>query len=378
MADATANRPAEAAEPPDSAPRDPGLLSAYDYQLPPERVAQHPLEQRDSSRLMHLPAGGGTRDLSFRDLPRLLKPDDLLVVNETRVLPARIRFRIGDRDAEILLLNPTDKDEDTWECLVRPGRAAHPGARLQLRFALWADVLERSAGGGRVLRFAPPGRLRSVLGEIGEAPLPPYIRAPLEDPERYQTVYARVPGSAAAPTAGLHFTDGVLRDLEAAGIARAALTLRIGLDTFQPLRTEALDEHRMHSEAYRIPRPTRAAIDACRERGGRVVAAGTTAARALEAAALKRTGGDPNPDAGDTDIFIRPGFKFREVDLLLTNFHLPKSTLLVMVSAFAGRERVLDAYRHAIESGYRFYSFGDAMLLEPVGGPAAASHQEPR
>jgi len=361
VADATAGEPANSATPDAGA-----LLSAYDYELPPAQVAQHPLEQRDSSRLLYLPTDGGQRDLNFRDLPGLLKPGDLLVVNETRVLPARIRFRIGERDAEILLLNPSGRDEDSWECLVRPGRAAYPGARLQLRFSLWADVVEQSPGGSRVLRFSPPGRLKTLLDEIGEAPLPPYIREPLEDPERYQTVYARVPGSAAAPTAGLHFTDGTLEALDAAGIARAALTLRIGLDTFQPLRTERLDEHRMHSEAYRIPRPTRAAIDACRERGGRVVAAGTTVARALEAAAVKRAGGDPGADAGDTDIFIRPGFKFREVDLLLTNFHLPRSTLLVMVSAFAGRERVLDAYRHAIENDYRFYSFGDAMLLEPA------------
>lgn len=368
MADAAAR------EPQNAAPPDPAFLSAYDYQLPPQLVAQHPLEERDSSRLMYLPASGGTRDLSFRDLPGLLRAGDLVVVNETRVLPARIRFRVGDRDAEILLLNPNGKDADTWDCLVRPGRAAYPGARLQLRFSLWADVIEQSPGGGKVLRFSPPGRLASLLDEVGEAPLPPYIREPLEDPERYQTVYARVPGSAAAPTAGLHFTEGTLRDLEAAGIAHAALTLRIGLDTFQPLRTEHLDDHRMHSEAYRIPRPTRGAIDACRERGGRVVAAGTTVARALEAAALKRATGDPSPDAGDTDIFIRPGFEFREVDLLLTNFHLPKSTLLVMVSAFAGRQRMLDAYQHAIESGYRFYSFGDAMLLEPAAGGRLEPH----
>jgi S-adenosylmethionine:tRNA ribosyltransferase-isomerase len=350
-------RPAEA---------DGGLLADYEFKLPPELIAQHPLEQRDASRLLQLPAGGAARDLTFSDLPDLLRAGDLLVVNETRVLPARIRFRLGGSDAELLLLNPTGKDEDSWECLVRPGKAAYPGARLQLRFSLWADVVEQSPGGGRVLRFSPPGRLKALLPEIGEAPLPPYIKERLDDPERYQTVYARVPGSAAAPTAGLHFTDAMMERLRASSIERAALTLRIGLDTFQPLRTENLKEHRMHSEAYRIPQPTRAAIDACRGRGGRVVAVGTTSTRALEAAALKRSRGDLSPDAGDTDIFIRPGFRFREVDLLLTNFHLPKSTLLVMVSAFAGRERVLAAYREAIERGYRFYSFGDAMLLEPA------------
>jgi S-adenosylmethionine:tRNA ribosyltransferase-isomerase len=315
---------------------------------------------------MYLPAGAAPRHLQFSDLPDLLRAGDLLVVNDTRVLPARIRFRIGDHDAEILLLHPSGKDGDTWECLVRPGRRAYPGARLQLRFALWADVLEKSPGGGRVLRFSPPGRLLTVLPEVGEAPLPPYIKERLDDPERYQTVYARVPGSAAAPTAGLHFDEAMLERLVAAGAERAALTLRIGLDTFQPLRNERLGQHRMHSEAYEIPAPTRAAIDACRRRGGRVVAVGTTTARALEAAARKKAEDDPSPDAGSTDIFIRPGFTFGEVDLLLTNFHLPRSTLLVMVASFAGRERVMAAYEEAIERRYRFYSFGDAMLVEPA------------
>lgn len=342
------------------------LLSGYEYELPPELIAQHPLEKRGGSRLLHLPTGAASRHLQFSELPDVLRRGDMLVVNDTRVLPARIRFRVGEKDAEILLLHPKGKDPDTWECLVRPGRKAYPGARLQLRFALWADVLEQLPGGGRVLRFSPPGRLAAVLPEIGEAPLPPYITERLDDPERYQTVYARVPGSAAAPTAGLHFDDVMLERLEAAGVERAALTLRIGLDTFQPLRTERLSRHRMHSEAYELPAPTRAAVDACRERGGRVVAVGTTTARALEAAALKRAEGEPSPDAGSTDIFIRPGFTFREVDLLLTNFHLPRSTLLVMVSALAGRDRVMAAYREAIQRQYRFYSFGDAMLVEPA------------
>jgi S-adenosylmethionine:tRNA ribosyltransferase-isomerase len=348
-----------------SAPAD-SVLAGYEYELPPGLIAQHPLERRDGSRLLHLPAGSAPRHLLFSGLPDLLRRGDLLVVNDTRVLPARIRFRIGEQDAEILLLHPIGKDSDTWECLVRPGRKAYPGARLQLRFALWADVLGQSPGGGRLLRFSPSGRLAAVLPDIGEAPLPPYIRERLDDPERYQTVYARVPGSAAAPTAGLHFDEAMLERLAAAGVERVALTLRIGLDTFRPLRSERLDQHRMHSEAYEIPAAARAAIDACRRQGGRVVAVGTTTARALEAAALKQAEGDPRPDKGATDIFIRPGFTFREVDLLLTNFHLPRSTLLVMVSSFAGRERVLAAYQEAIERQYRFYSFGDAMLVEPA------------
>ncbi len=343
---------------------DGGLLSDYDYELPPGLIAQHPLEPRDASRLLYLPAEGALQHRRFTDLTTMLKTGDLMVLNETRVLPARIRFRIRDRDAEILLLNPVARDEDTWECLVRPSKTASVGARLQLRFALWADVVEAAPGGTRVLRFSPPGRLRATLDQVGEAPLPPYIKEHLDDSERYQTVYARVPGSAAAPTAGLHFTAQLLERLASAGVDHAALTLRIGLDTFQPVRTEELNQHVMHSEEYRIPRPTRQAIEACRERGGRVVAVGTTAARALEAAADRRARGEAGADAGATDIFIRPGFRFREVDLLLTNFHLPKSSLLMLVSAFAGRRRVLAAYREAIAGGYRFYSFGDAMLLE--------------
>ena len=345
-------------------PVDGGSLSDYDYELPPGLIAQRPLPRRDASRLLYLPAQGAPRHHRFTELTTLLKAGDLVVLNETRVLPARIRFRIRERDAEILLLNPAARDEDTWECLVRPGKAAPVGACLQLRFALWADVVDAAPGGTRVLRFAPPGRLRATLDQVGEAPLPPYIKQRLDDPERYQTVYARVPGSAAAPTAGLHFTAELLAGLAAAGVEQAALTLRIGLDTFQPIRTQRLDEHVMHSEIYRVPRTTRVAIAACRRRGGRVVAVGTTVARALEAAADRRARGDAGADAGATDIFIRPGFRFREVDLLLTNFHLPKSSLLMLVSAFAGRRRAMAAYREAIAEGYRFYSFGDAMLLE--------------
>lgn len=316
---------------------------------------------------MVVPAQGAIGHEAFDILPRLLRPGDLLVVNDTRVLPARLRFQWGERDAEVLLLR--EERADVWEALLRPGKRVRNGTRLQLRPGLWADVVSREPGGLFRLRFSPAGRLSALLPEIGEAPLPPYIKERLEDPERYQTVYARQPGSAAAPTAGLHFTDEMLARLAAARIEVATLTLHIGLDTFQPLRVEDLDDHRMHSEFYAIPATTRAAIDAAREREGRVVAVGTTAARALEAAAMRRGAGEGEAaDRGATDIFIRPGHTWREVDMLLTNFHLPKSTLLVMVSAFAGRERVLEAYTEAIERRYRFYSFGDAMLLEPALG----------
>jgi S-adenosylmethionine:tRNA ribosyltransferase-isomerase len=284
-----------------------------------------------------------------------------MVLNDTRVLPARIRLEHRGGDAEILLLHPAGRRQaaagDTWECLVRPARKARLGTRLQVRFGLWADVVAEGELGQRRLRFAPPGRLTQLLPKVGEMPLPPYIHEALEDPERYQTVYARVAGSAAAPTAGLHFTPAVLALLTANGVEQARVTLRIGLDTFQPLRTENLAEHQMHSERYTIPEATAAAIAACRAAGGRVLAVGTTTARALEASGGHAT-------EASTDIFIRPGFRFHVVDLLLTNFHLPRSTLLVMVSAFAGRERILAAYGEAVREGHRFYSFGDAMLLE--------------
>ncbi|MFN2591249.1 MAG: tRNA preQ1(34) S-adenosylmethionine ribosyltransferase-isomerase QueA [Candidatus Dormibacteria bacterium] len=340
----------------------------YDYPLPAELIAQQRLGPRADSRLMYMPSTGAPRHLAFRDLGSLLRPGDLLVVNDTRVIPARVRFEHLGREAEILLLHPAGGDADVWECLVRPGRRMLPGMRMQVRFGLWADVLAPGAGGGKRLRFSPPGRLAQLLPEIGEMPLPPYIHEPLADPERYQTVYAREPGSAAAPTAGLHFDEPMLAELAAAGVARAPVTLRIGLDTFQPLRVDSLSDHRMHSETYEIPPATRQAIDTARANGGRIVAVGTTVARALEAAAAKAGAGEPREraDSGATDIFLRPGHRFREVDMLLTNFHLPRSTLLVLVSAFAGRERILDAYRVAVAEGYRFYSFGDAMLLGPI------------
>jgi S-adenosylmethionine:tRNA ribosyltransferase-isomerase len=340
-----------------------GRLDDYDYPLPSELIAQHPPAERGDSRLMHLPAEGAPRHLHFRDLPSLLRAGDLLVLNDTRVIPARIRFEHRGRDAEILLLARAG-DHDTWDALVRPAKRAMPGVRFQLHFGLWADVVSAHPGGERRLRFAPTGRLAQLLPQIGEMPLPPYIHERLDEPERYQTVYARDPGSAAAPTAGLHFTQAMLDTLTEQGIGHTSVTLEVGLDTFQPVRVDNLDEHRMHSEAYRIPPEARAAIDGARAGGGRIVAVGTTVARTLEAAAARHAAGEPTPDSGRTDIFIRPGHAFQAVDVLLTNFHLPKSTLLMMVSAFSGRERILAAYSEAVAQRYRFFSFGDAMLLE--------------
>lgn len=278
------------------------------------------------------------------------------MVNDTRVVPARLPLRVGDRDGELLLLEER-RGPDIWEVLARPGRRLREGARVDLGGGVSASVLEELPGGGRIVRFSPAGRLPGLLATSGRVPLPPYIHRELRDSERYQTVFARQPGSAAAPTAGLHLTRGMLTRLRRDGVATARVTLRIGLDTFQPLREENLSAHRMHSEWFRVPRATAAAIAACRARGGRVVAVGTTTARALEA-----SGGEPMEDR--TALFIRPGYSWRVVDVLVTNFHLPRSSLLVMVSAFAGRERVLRAYRAAVGEGYRFYSFGDAMLLE--------------
>jgi S-adenosylmethionine:tRNA ribosyltransferase-isomerase len=340
-------------------------IEDFDYPLPAELIAQHPPASRGDSRLMHLPAAGPPRHLHFNDLPSQLRAGDLLVLNDTRVIPARIRFTHQGREAEILLLEQAG-NPDTWDALVRPGKRALPGTRLQLRFGLWADVVGQEPEGVRRLRFSPPGRLHQLISDIGEMPLPPYIHERLDQPERYQTVFARDPGSAAAPTAGLHFTEDMLRRLGETGVDRTEVTLRVGLDTFQPVRVDNLDDHRMHSEAYRVPPAARAAIGAARARGGRVVAVGTTVARTLEAAAARRAAGEANPDQGRTDLFIRPGHRFREVDALLTNFHLPRSTLLVMVSAFSGRGQILDAYRQAVENGYRFFSFGDAMLLDPL------------
>jgi S-adenosylmethionine:tRNA ribosyltransferase-isomerase len=332
------------------------LLSDYDYDLPPRLIAQHPLGDRTASRLLHLQAGGRPAHLNFTDLPRLLRPGDLLVVNETRVIPARLLFDLEGAPAEVLLLHPLEPDR--WEALVRPGRRLRRGATAEIRAGLRVVVEDELPQGRRMLRFEPPGKLAEVHEVIGVTPLPPYIHEPLEDPERYQTVYARVPGSAAAPTAGLHFSQDSLDQLRAGGVVVAPLTLRIGLDTFRPVRVEDLDHHQMHSEKFAIPAGTVVAVEACRAAGGRVVAVGTTVARALE------TWAHDGRTEGDTDLFIRPGFDFQAVDLLLTNFHLPRSTLLVLVSAFAGRERVLAAYREAVAREYRFFSFGDAMLLE--------------
>jgi S-adenosylmethionine:tRNA ribosyltransferase-isomerase len=350
----------------------------FDYALPPELIAQTPIEPRDAARLLVMRrATGALEHRHFRDLGEYLRPGDLLVANRSRVIPARLRGRkrpSGGAVEVLLLARRADLGPDTWEALVRPGRRVHEGQALKFGDgALTAEVLDRTPAGVRVVRLgAADGDVPAALDRLGSMPLPPYIRAPLRDPERYQTVYAREPGSAAAPTAGLHFTPGLLAALERQGIGLAYVTLHIGLDTFRPIAEGDVTQHRIHSEEIELDEPTAARIAAARAAGGRIVAVGTTAVRVLESAAARAaesgaTGeaGGPvvAPFRGRTGLYIVPGHRFRAVDALITNFHLPRSTLIVLVSAFAGREPILRAYAEAVAQKYRFYSFGDAMLL---------------
>ncbi len=331
--------------------------SDFDYHLPPEAIAQHPGE-RGESRLLVL--GRTTAERRFAELPDLLDPGDLLVVNDTRVIPARLRARrpTGGR-LEILLVER--QESASWWCLLRPGRRLPPGAPLAVEGGPSARVEERADGRFR-LTFEQP--IEPLLKEIGETPLPPYIDRPVEprDRERYQTVYAARPGAVAAPTAGLHFTPALLTALERRGIRQASLTLHVGPGTFRPVKAENPEEHVMDAERFEIPEATAEAVAATRRNGRRVVAVGTTVVRSLETAAT--SDGLVAAGAGRTGLYIRPGYGFRVVDRLITNFHLPRSTLLMLVCAFAGRNRVLDAYRQAVGSGFRFYSYGDAMLVD--------------
>ncbi|HEY3567311.1 MAG TPA: tRNA preQ1(34) S-adenosylmethionine ribosyltransferase-isomerase QueA [Thermoanaerobaculia bacterium] len=337
------------------------LTSDFDYDLPASSIAQEPAP-RGESRLLVLDRTGPERHARVRDLPRLLRPGDLLVLNDTRVIPARLYGRsAGGGKMEILLIEPVGERE--WDALVKPGRRARPGARFEIGEELTAEVIDKREDGRYRLRFSEP--VEPHLERLGHIPLPPYIHRPEapEDRERYQTVYASQPGAVAAPTAGLHFTGELLREIEGAGIEIAQVTLHVGIGTFKPVSAERIEEHRMERERYEIGEETAGAIRHAREAGRRIVAVGTTVVRTLEGAALAG-GGEVRTGSGSTDLFITPGFRFQVVDALLTNFHLPRSTLLMLVSAFAGRERVLAAYEEAAREGYRFYSYGDAMLLQ--------------
>jgi S-adenosylmethionine:tRNA ribosyltransferase-isomerase len=386
-------------------------ISDYDYYLPSELIAQIPIEPRDSARLLVVHRDSGVLEHRiFREIGDYLRPGDLLVVNQSRVLPARLRgvkTTTGGHVELLLLSMRGDLGPDTWEALARPGRRVREGERLDFGDGrLAADVLARTEAGGRIVRLtAREGSVADTLALFGTVPLPPYIRAPLADVERYQTVYARMPGSAAAPTAGLHFTSRLLTALEAQGIGIAYDTLHIGLDTFRPIKEDDLSDHKMHSEEVELDTAAAERINATRAAGGRIVAVGTTSVRVLESvAALAAVARDDDADVqlpsppddngppesslpgdgaaahggahlhmdsaplvvsyrGRTSLFIQPEYRFRAVDAMITNFHLPRSTLLVLVSAFAGRELVLRAYEEAVARGYRFYSFGDAMLI---------------
>jgi len=333
----------------------------FDYDLPPERIAQTPVEPRHASRLLVLHRENGALEhRTFWKVGDYLRPGDLLVVNQTRVIPARIYARkpTGGR-IELLLLRRVEAF--TWEALVG-GKRVTPGMRLNLEDGPQAEVIERLDGSRRLVRFGEP--IEPYLARAGQMPLPPYIHTPLADPERYQTVYARQPGSAAAPTAGLHFTPELMARLEGMGVGFAQVTLHVGLDTFAPVTEDDPQQHHIHTEWCEVTAETAAQINTARRAGGRIVAVGTTSVRTLESAARQAAPGDTvAPVSGPTSLFILPGFQFRAVDALITNFHLPRSTLVMLVSAFASREQILSAYAEAVRLEYRFYSFGDAMLI---------------
>ncbi|MFR3685774.1 MAG: tRNA preQ1(34) S-adenosylmethionine ribosyltransferase-isomerase QueA [Enterococcus sp.] len=337
----------------------------FDFDLPEELIAQTPLEKRDSSRLLVLDRESGQiEDKHFDEIIEELSPGDALVMNDTRVLPARLYGEKPETGGhlEVLLLNNTQGDE--WETLIKPARRAKVGTRIVFGDGrLSAEVKEELEHGGRIVEFSYEGIFLENLESLGEMPLPPYIKERLEDPERYQTVYAKENGSAAAPTAGLHFTPELLENIAAKGVHLVYLTLHVGLGTFRPVSVENIAEHQMHSEFYRLTEEAAAQLNDVRENGGKIVAVGTTSIRTLETIGTKFAG-EIKADSGWTDIFITPGYEFKIVQAFSTNFHLPKSTLVMLVSAFAGREKTLAAYHHAIEERYRFFSFGDAMFVK--------------
>ncbi|WP_337477752.1 tRNA preQ1(34) S-adenosylmethionine ribosyltransferase-isomerase QueA [Phascolarctobacterium succinatutens] len=336
------------------------LVTDFDYDLPQELIAQHPMEPRDHSRLLVVDKKTGEIEHKhFYDLVNYLKPGDVLVFNDTRVIPARLH---GTKDTgahvEVFLL--TRRDATDWEVLVRPGKKLQVGAKINFSDELSCEVIEHTDFGGRVVRFKYDGIFEEILDRLGETPLPPYITAPLEDKERYQTVYNRERGSAAAPTAGLHFTKELLQKIKEIGCEEVFVTLHVGLGTFRPVSEAKIEDHKMHKEFYTVSQEAADAVNKAKAEGRRIIAVGTTAVRTLEAA-----GADGQLHAGSswTNIFIYPGYKFRLVDDLVTNFHLPQSTLLMLVSTLSTREIMLRTYKKAVEEKYRFFSFGDAMFI---------------
>jgi S-adenosylmethionine:tRNA ribosyltransferase-isomerase len=368
------------------------LVSEFDFYLPPELIAQQPLADRAGGRMLHLQRTSGRfTDDTFRNFPQMLRPGDLLVMNNTRVFPARLfgcrsgahaqpvssnnpaarEFLRGK--VEVLLARQSDEDSFVWEALARPGRKLTPGERIffggeetEADHRLAAEIIAVGEFGERTLRFDPVPNLFAEIEQLGHVPLPPYISredAPA-DRERYQTVYARERGSAAAPTAGLHFTPEILTAIRARAVEIAEITLHVGLGTFQPVHAERVEDHKLHRERYSISAEAAKAINSARDSKRRIIAVGTTSVRTLEFAASQSPDGSIQPSSGEADIFIYPGYKFQVIDALLTNFHLPQSTLLMLVCAFAGKENVRQAYEHAVEEKYRFFSYGDCMLVE--------------
>jgi len=340
------------------------LLSDFDYELPKELIAQHPPPQRGQSRLLVIPkAGGPLQHRMFTDLPEYLEPGDCLVLNDTKVIPARlIGQRVTGGRVELLLLRQISDRE--WEALAKPARRLRLHERLIFGEELIAEIVAVGSEGRRIVRLDYEGDFWAVLERVGQMPLPPYIRRKKPerlDRERYQTVYASVPGAVAAPTAGLHFTPKLIQEIERKGVRIARLTLHVGLGTFRPIQTENIEKHHMHAEYYSVSANAAAIINETRAQQGRIVAVGTTVVRTLETVVDAQ--GQIRPGFGMTDLYITPGFVFRATDALITNFHLPRSSLLVLVAAFVGRERILEAYQEAIRKGYRFYSYGDATLI---------------
>lgn len=341
-------------------------LHDFYYDLPEELIAQDPLADRSSSKLMVLDKKTGrTEHRIFKDIIEYLNPGDCLVINDTKVIPARL---IGEKEGtgaaiEVLLLKRKEDMANTWEVLVKPGKKARPGTRISFGDGkLVGEIIDIVEEGDRLIQFSFDGIFEEILDELGQMPLPPYITHKLEDKNRYQTVYAKHEGSAAAPTAGLHFTNELLAEIESKGVKIARVTLHVGLGTFRPVKVENILDHHMHSEYYEVSEEAADTINSVRQSGGRIIAVGTTSTRTLESVA--DTHGCIKPCRGWTDIFIYPGYEFKAIDCLITNFHLPESTLIMLVSALAGKDNVMAAYREAVENSYRFFSFGDAMFIK--------------
>lgn len=340
------------------------LLSDYEYYLPEELIAQRPIEPRDHSRLMVLDTAGTIAHRHFYNLPEYLQPGDTLVFNDTKVIPARLIGSKAETGAKIEVFLLSRHSDNEWEALVKPGKKARPGTIIEFGGQLKCEIVSSTDFGGRIVNFKYDGIFEEILDKLGETPLPPYIKEQLANKERYQTVYAKESGSAAAPTAGLHFTKDLMDSIKAKGINLVFVTLHVGLGTFRPVTVEDITQHVMHREYYSISQEAADIINATKERGNRVIAVGTTSIRTLESACEN---GFIQPKSGWTDIFIYPGYQFKIIDAIITNFHLPKSTLLMLISAFAGREKILNAYKEAVEQRYRFFSFGDAMYItKPV------------